>query len=144
MKKIYKMKIPVATIDYCYFEENFKIKTKSITINRVQPKFVINTQKKFFLKKDKIHKISLSDVIIESKKIIKHNKNNFFLEINAKIIIYYLNEYSKSNILIEKITIRKFISYEQKKLILKPFLKIKKLNIINETCLFADILLYVL
>ncbi len=43
-----KMKIPVATIDYCSFDENLKIKTKSISINRVKPKFIINVQKKIF------------------------------------------------------------------------------------------------
>ncbi len=137
-----KMKIPVATIDYCSFDENLKIKTKSISINRVQPKFIINAQKKIFFEKNKIVKINLCKIVMESKKIIKRNKNNLFLEINAKIIIYYLDEYSKNNILIEKIIIHKFINYEQKISNLKPFLKIKKLNVLNKPYLIADILLY--
>ncbi len=139
-----KMKIPVATIDYCSFDENLKIKTKSISINRVKPKFIINVQKKIFFEKNKITKINLCKIVMESKKIIKRNKNNLFLEINAKIIIYYLDEYSKNNILIEKIIIHKFINYEQKISNLKPFLKIKKLNVLNKPYLIADILLYFL
>ena len=137
-----KMKIPVATIDYCSFDENLKIKTKSISINRVKPKIIINAQKKIFFEKNKIVKINLCKIVMESKKIIKRNKNNLFLEINAKIIIYYLDEYSKNNILIEKIIIHKFINYEQKISNLKPFLKIKKLNVLNRPYLIADILLY--
>ena len=137
-----KMKIPVATIDYCSFDENLKIKTKSISINRVKPKIIINVQKKIFFEKNKIIKINLCKIVMESKKIIKRNKNNLFLEINAKIIIYYLDEYSKNNILIEKIIIHKFINYEQKISNLKPFLKIKKLNVLNKPYLIADILLY--
>ena len=137
-----KMKIPVATIDYCSFDENLKIKTKSISINRVKPKIIINAQKKIFFEKNKIVKINLCKIVMESKKIIKRNKNNLFLEINAKIIIYYLDEYSKNNILIEKIIIHKFINYEQKISNLKPFLKIKKLNVLNKPYLIADILLY--
>ena len=139
-----KMKIPVATIDYCSFDENLKIKTKSISINRVKPKIIINAQKKIFFEKNKIVKINLCKIVMESKKIIKRNKNNLFLEINAKIIIYYLDEYSKNNILIEKIIIHKFINYEQKISNLKPFLKIKKLNVLNRPYLIADILLYFL
>lgn len=139
-----KMKIPVATIDYCSFDENLKIKTKSISINRVKPKIIINAQKKIFFEKNKIVKINLCKIVMESKKIIKRNKNNLFLEINAKIIIYYLDEYSKNNILIEKIIIHKFINYEQKISNLKPFLKIKKLNVLNKPYLIADILLYFL
>ena len=139
-----KMKIPVATIDYCSFDENLKIKTKSISINRVKPKIIINAQKKIFFEKNKIVKINLCKIVMESKKIIKRNKNNLFLEINAKIIIYYLDEYSKNNILIEKIIIHKYINYEQKISNLKPFLKIKKLNVLNKPYLIADILLYFL
>ena len=144
MNIINVIKIPVATIFYSSNGKKLKTSTKPFTVRKIQPKVVVNIQKKIFSKENKIKKIKLSSIVIESKRFIKYNKKSLFLEIKAKIIVRYLDEYLKSNVLVGGLVIRKIINIEQKSKNLKPVIKIKNLSVENCKLIIADIVLYLI
>lgn len=144
MNLINVIKIPVATIFYSSNEEKLEISTKPFTVKKIQPKFIVNVQKKIFSKENKIKKIRLSSIVIESKRLIKCNGRNLFLEIKAKIIVRYLDEYLKNNVLVGGLVIRKIINIEQKNKNLKPVIKIKNLSVEDCKSITADIVLYLI